>query len=202
MIFGEKFYGYLRKLRPWQASLFALVLAERLRPNYLFFCSIANDHQKAQLFNDVIDKLWVYHTDKFNHIELKPLVKMLNKCMPKDIDNLGASFASDAVSVLLCSVNALIERNGNEAVIASDIAENTVVKFLEANSEDTANDDADADPEGKDDDLYDNEVMQNEMDFQISLMEDLRKDDRSLIAPKAYRDAIRKEGISNIGISI
>ena len=32
MIFGEKYYGMLKKLSPWRQSLFSLVLAQRQYP--------------------------------------------------------------------------------------------------------------------------------------------------------------------------
>mgnify|MGYP000139328446 CR=1 FL=1 len=38
MIFGEKYYGMLKKLSPWRQSLFSLVLAQRQYPNYALWC--------------------------------------------------------------------------------------------------------------------------------------------------------------------
>lgn len=194
MIFGDKFYSYLKKLRPWQCSLFALILAERMRINYLLYCQMNNDRNHANLYKDVLDKLWLYHTDKFNHVDLKLLNKALNKCMPNldDDTSFGASMASDAVATLLCAINAIVDRHGNEALQASDISEQSLIKFIELN-------------EGtqlSDEELLEHQMMEEEIEFQVSLLDELRKDDRNLLKPLKYRDQIRKSKVSNIGISL
>ena len=37
VVFGDKFYKKLHKLMPWQQTLFALALSERMYPNYCLY---------------------------------------------------------------------------------------------------------------------------------------------------------------------
>ena len=69
-LFGEKFYPTLNKLSPWRQSLFALVLAHRQFPNFELWVDTVKHKGKAE-YNFALKKLWEYHLDKFNHIDLE-----------------------------------------------------------------------------------------------------------------------------------
>ena len=178
MIFGDKFYVYLNKLRPWQQSLFALILAERMRINYLLFCQMTDDKKRDFSFN----------------IDLKALAKSLDKLIfeANDEASFGVLAANDAVGALMCAVNAIVEKKLDEAVIASNISEQCVARFIAVQRGE----------ELSDDDLLEDELMQEEMNFQIDLMNQFRMDDRSKIKPLVICDEIRSSKVSNIGISL
>lgn len=194
MIFGDKFYVYLNNLRPWQQSLFALILAERMRINYLLFCQMTDDKKRDFSFNNAINTMWKYHSDKFNHIDLKALAKSLDKLIfeANDEASFGVLAANDAVGALMCAVNAIVEKKLDEAVIASNISEQCVARFIAVQRGE----------ELSDDDLLEDELMQEEMNFQIDLMNQFRMDDRSKIKPLVICDEIRSSKVSNIGISL
>lgn len=57
--FGDKFYKRLGDLEPWQQTVFALALAERMYPNYQLYAEV---RVKAMLstFRAALDSLWRY----------------------------------------------------------------------------------------------------------------------------------------------
>ena len=99
-LFGEKFYPTLNKLSPWRQSLFALVLAHRQFPNFELWVDTVNHKGKAE-YNFALKKLWEYHLDKFNHIDLEKVLDVFDPFVPdpdKDGDSLGTLFALDAAA--------------------------------------------------------------------------------------------------------
>ncbi len=193
-IFGEKFYKMLNELKPWQQSLFALTLAHRQSPNFLLFAEVIEDHEAKKDFLNILNTMWEFHTDKENHINLENLLETLEKHIP-DIDDdspYGAYPALDACISLSQSINAIVNHFGEEAEHASSASICTVAKYLEFTE----------DAVYEDEELYDKQLIVEEMDYQINLLDRISKATRSPEFTNALRKECEELGCSNIGICI
>lgn len=192
-MFGDKFYKYLEELNNWQRSLFSLCLAQRMYPNYILFCETTGDHEAAHVFTDTIEQMWVYHTDKNNHINLEELLFRLEKHIPEPREDgpYGAFPALDACVALSSSINAIIANLGDEAIEACKASVCTVAKFLEMQN----------DEEYDDDELREMPLMDSEIEYQVELLKQVKqKRDSAHIA--SIRDELLAVKVSNIGVSL
>lgn len=192
-MFGEKFYRYLSEMKNWQRSLFALGLAQRMSPNYILYCEATENGEWAHEFKRILSELWVYHTDKLNHIDLESLLLELERRIPNPTPEgpYGAYPALDACVALSCAINAIISNIGDEAEVASNASICTVAKFLEIQN----------DAEYDDEELREFELMNNEIEFQVELMNSVKKQ-RSPELAQEIKDGIIAIGSSNIGINL
>lgn len=62
-MFGDKFYKKLRKLMPWQQTVFALALSERMYPNYCLYAE-STGRGDTKLIRHALDTMWQYLTEK------------------------------------------------------------------------------------------------------------------------------------------
>ena len=193
MIFGEKFYRLLDEMSIWQQSLFALTLAARMSPNLYLFCSLEHHDALRDAFRAAFDALWVYHTDKNNHIDLELVQEDLEKVMPvPDPDgSYGAYPAFDACQALILALEAITVKNGDEALNASNISVCTVAKFLEVQEDEVFSDD----------ELREKSLMEDEMNFQVELLSRLRRKREPGWIHELYEE-FRSVPCSNIGISL
>lgn len=197
-MFGERFYPLLRKLSPWKQSLFALVLAQRQYANYLLWTEVNKTQGKAQ-FNFCLKQLWAFHLNKFNHIDLEESYAVFEPCVPdleKEADpedpSTGTLLALDAALAISAAYDAIIMHEGDEAEIASRASMNAVTLAVQNQSEEFLDEEA----------LRETEQVDNEVVFQVDLMELLQRAQRS---PELVRQLIRialKDGCSNIGLSL
>ncbi|MGN1393094.1 MAG: DUF416 family protein [Succinivibrionaceae bacterium] len=193
-MFGEKFYKYLEELNNWQSSLYSLCLAQRLLPNFLLYCDTTDNHQAKNSIIKIISTMWIFHTDKTNHINLEDLIMELEHYIPNPTEDgpYGAFPALDFCVALGSSINSIINYTGEESIEACKASVCTVAKFLEIQDE----------TEYSDEELYELPLMEEELDFQVSLLKRIRNQKREF----EFLDNIRKEfesiKISNIGISI
>lgn len=192
-IFGEKFYKNLGELSPWQQSIFALVLAHRQSPNFLLYAEMNEDTAAQNDFMHVLDTMWEYHMDKDNHIDLESLLEQLERHIPEIDDDTpyGAYPALDACISLSMSINAIINHFGDEAEQACGASICTVAKYLEI-TDDTLY---------SDEELYEKQLIVEEMDFQIELMNTISRAKRSLDFITKMKDECSGFEFSNIGIS-
>jgi uncharacterized protein len=190
-MFGEKFYRYLNEMKNWQRSLFALALAQRMSTNYILYCESIGHGEWAHEFKRILHEMWIYHTDKFNHIDLESLLIELEKRIPNPLPEgpYGAYPALDACVALSCSINAIISNVGDEAEVASNASVCTVAKFLEIQN----------DAEYDNDELREFDLINTEIEFQVELMQSVRKQ-RSEELVSEIKDGIIELGCSNIGI--
>ncbi|MGN1281741.1 MAG: DUF416 family protein [Succinivibrio sp.] len=197
MIFGEKFYELLSKMSPWRQSLFALTLAQRMYPNYALWCDVNEVNGGKKAFKSMLDTMWEFHTDKFNHIDLEKEAQKLEPFVVSedksdDMLSIGDWFSLDASIALLASANAVTEKTGEEAKMASMTSLGGVVRKIEQES----------DEEYDDETLREMPLVDGEVNFQVAVYELISKSSRGEdLVRKLYRLGLN-DGISNIGLAL
>lgn len=195
MIFGEKYYGMLKKLSPWRQSLFSLVLAQRQYPNYALWCEVNEVKGGAMAYQKTLNTLWEFHKDKFNTIDLEKVLDEFEPYLLDDEKNdlsVGDLFSLDATLSLSSSILAIIMHEGEEAEMASRASLSGVIRQIEQSS----------DREYTDEELREMESVDNEVNFQIELYELLEKSKREpSLVDKLYKLSLNG-GVSNIGLSL
>ncbi|MGN0893995.1 MAG: DUF416 family protein [Succinivibrio sp.] len=196
MIFGQKFYEILTKLSPWRQSLFALTLAQRMYPNYALWCDVNQVNGGKKAFKDLLDKMWEFHKDKYNHIDLAKEFERIEPFMvsddkPDDELSIGDWFSLDASIALLASANAITEKNGDDAKVASMTSLGGVIRKIEQDSLEEYDDET----------LREMPQVDAEVNFQVEVLELVSKSKRGVeLAEKLYKLGFN-DGISNIGLS-
>ena len=191
-MFGDKFYKKINKLAPWQQTVFALAPAERMYPNYQLF-SETGDFGNGQRFRETLDTLWTYLTVKGSRVDLSAELESFEAFIPDPTqsESYGAYPALDACVALGCAFNSVICRIGEEATEASHASLGTVAGFVELLAE----------RELSEEELYDDELLMAEMEFQVELLDRVSQQ-RDADAILAVRDFAAQGGVSNIGISL
>lgn len=191
-MFGDKFYKKINKLAPWQQTVFALALAERMYPNYQLF-SETSDFGNSQRFRETLDTLWTYLTVKGSRVDLSAELEAFEAFIPDptQFESYGAYPALDACVALGCAFNSVICRIGEEAIETSHASLGTVAGFVELLAE----------RELTEEELYEDELLMAEMEFQVELLDRVSQP-RDADAILAMRDFAAQGGVSNIGISL
>ena len=120
-MFGDKFYKRLGKLMPWQQTVFALALAERMYPNYCLYAE-STGKGDAVAFRHALDALWGYMTERGSRVDLGAILEAFEVHIPDPVkeENYGAYPALDACVALGCAYNSVICRIGEESIEASN----------------------------------------------------------------------------------
>ena len=195
MIFGEKYFDLLKKLSPWRQSLFALVLAQRQFANYALWCDVNEIKGGKKAYQKTLDTMWEFHKDKFNTIDLE---KVLDEFEPyllddeKDDLSVGDLFSLDATLSISASILAIIMHEGEEAEMASRASLSGVVRKIEQENS----------QEYSDEELREMEAVDNEVNFQVELLELLQDAKREPSLVKKCFELGVNQGISNIGVSL
>ena len=195
MIFGEKYFDLLKKLSPWRQSLFALVLAQRQFANYALWCDVNKIKGGKKAYQKTLDTMWEFHQDKFNTIDLE---KVLDEFEPyllddeKDDLSVGDLFSLDATLSISASILAIIMHEGEEAEMASRASLSGVVRKIEQENS----------QEYSDEELREMEAVDNEVNFQVELLELLQDAKREPSLVKKCFELGANQGISNIGVSL
>ena len=195
MIFGEKYFDLLKKLSPWRQSLFALVLAQRQFANYALWCDVNKIKGGKKAYQKTLDTMWEFHQDKFNTIDLE---KVLDEFEPyllddeKDDLSVGDLFSLDATLSISASILAIIMHEGEEAEMASRASSSGVVRKIEQENS----------QEYSDEELREMEAVDNEVNFQVELLELLQDAKREPSLVKKCFELGVNQGISNIGVSL
>ena len=195
MIFGEKYFDLLKKLSPWRQSLFALVLAQRQFANYALWCDVNKIKGGKKAYQKTLDTMWEFHQDKFNTIDLE---KVLDEFEPyllddeKDDLSVGDLFSLDATLSISASILAIIMHEGEEAEMASRASLSGVVRKIEQENS----------QEYSDEELREMEAVDNEVNFQVELLELLQDAKREPSLVKKCFELGVNQGISNIGVSL
>ncbi|MGO4998148.1 YjaG family protein [Oceanisphaera sp. W20_SRM_FM3] len=191
-MFGDKFYKKINKLAPWQQTVFALALAERMYPNYQLF-SETSKMGNGKRFRETLDILWTYLTIKGSRVDLSAELESFESFIPDPTksESYGAYPALDACVALGCAFNSVICRIGEEATEASHASLGTVAGFVELLAE----------RELSEEELYEDELLMAEMEFQVELLDRVSQP-RDADAILAVRDFAAQGGVSNIGISL
>ncbi|MGL5949327.1 MAG: YjaG family protein [Aeromonas sp.] len=191
-MFGDKFYKRLSELQPWQQTVYTLALAERMYPNYALFCQ-ATGFGSVQVFRKSLDELWQYLTVKGSRVNLSAILEELEAQIPEPskFSTYGVYPAIDACVALGCAYNSVICRIGEESAEASHASVGTVAGFIELVAE----------RELSDDELYEHELMEAELEFQVELQKRVafERDSARILAIRTFA---AQDGVSNIGISL
>ena len=191
-MFGDKFYKRLGKLMPWQQTVFALALAERMYPNYCLYAD-STGKGDAVAFRQALDALWGYMTERGSRVDLGAILEAFEAHIPDPVkeENYGAYPALDACVALGCAYNSVICRVGEEANDASHASVGTVAGFIEMLEE----------RDLSDEELYEHEYMEAELEFQVELLKRVahERDSDRILAIRAFA---AQDGVSNIGISL
>lgn len=184
----------LLKLLPWQKVSFITALAERSFPNYKLF-SEACETGDAQQFRSSLDLFWESLTVKSSKINFAIQLDRFEPIIPNvdKFDVYGVYPALDACVILNSAFNSLVgpDPDVNEAINASRVSIATVASYLEAL----------AGEELDEDDMFSDELMKEEFQFQQAVL-DLLTVQKSPDSIKAVRQFAKNDGISNIGITL
>ena len=191
-MFGDKFYKRLGKLMPWQQTVFALALAERMYPNYCLYAD-STGKGDAVAFRQALDALWGYMTERGSRVDLGAILEAFEAHIPDPVkeENYGAYPALDACVALGCAYNSVICRIGEESIEASNASIGSVAGFIEMME----------DRDFSNEELYEHPLMESEMSFQVALMQEVDKprDPQQIFA---IRELASQEGVSNLGIAL
>lgn len=191
-MFGDKFYKRLDDLEPWQQTVFALALAERMYPNYQLYVE-STGRGDAQAFRHALDILWRYLTERSSRLDLSGELEAFEAHIPDPVKEecYGAYPALDACVALGCAYNSVICRTGDESSDASHTSIGSVAGFLELQAGEELEDEA----------LYETPLMDEEMSFQVELLNRVARP-RDAQEILVLRDFAAQGGVSNLGISL
>lgn len=191
-MFGDKFYKRLGDLEPWQQSVFALALAERMYPNYHLYAE-STGKGNAPEFRAALDSLWRYLTEKGSRVNLSAILESFEVFIPDPTheESYGAYPALDACVALGCAYNSVICRIGEEPMEASNSSIGSVAGFIEMLEE----------RELTEEELYEQPLMEQEMAFQVELLNQVSRprDPQQILA---IRSLAAQDGVSNLGIAL
>jgi uncharacterized protein len=191
-VFGDKFYKRLGDLEPWQQTVFALALAERMYPNYHLYAE-STGRGNALEFRAALDNLWRYLTEKGSRVNLSAILEAFESFIPDPVheDSYGAYPALDACVALGCAYNSVICRIGEESFEASNASIGAVAGFIEMLEE----------RELTEEELYEQALMEQEMAFQVELLNQVSRprDPQQIFS---IRSLAAQDGVSNLGISL
>ena len=191
-MFGDKFYKRLGDLEPWQQSVFALALAERMYPNYHLYAESTGKGNAIE-FRAALDSLWRYLTERGSRVNLSAILESFEAFIPDPTheESYGAYPALDACVALGCAYNSVICRIGEEPMEASNASIGSVAGFIEMLEE----------RELTEDELYEQPLMEQEMAFQVELLNQVSRprDPQQILA---IRSLAAQDGVSNLGISL
>lgn len=190
-MFGDKFYSRLQKLMPWQQTLFALALTERMYPNYGLYAEVTGQGHATEL-REAMDRLWQMLGEKGVRIDYAAEIARWEAQLPEPEKETcyGVYPALDVCMGLITTYYSISGRVGDESIDVSKISLGSVISFLEMQEE----------RELSEEELYDSELVALEMEFQAELLKRVaqpRQDD--LIA--AIRAFATESGLSNLGIA-
>lgn len=184
----------LENLESWQHLTFMAALCERMVPNFKLFCQMNELESESKNYQNILNLVWEYLTVKEARINFENQLEKLESIIPdvNDYDNFGVVPALDACEALAEILHAIIAGETLErAVKISQISLSTVTALLETEN-------------GRDfseNELKENEDIQAELDVQWQVYRLLKEcETRDIALILDFKNEIRTEGISNIGI--
>ncbi len=191
-MFGDKFYKKLRKLMPWQQTVFALALSERMYPNYCLYAE-STGRGDTRLIRSSLDTMWQYLTEKSMQVDLSAILEQVEAAMPEPQQEecYGAWPALDTCVALATAYNSVVFRLGDEAYDVSQTSMGTVVGFIEMQ-------------QGRElsaEELYAEPLVEDEMAFQVALLDEVSQPRDAAVILK-IKEMAEQGGISNLGICL
>lgn len=191
-MFGDKFYKKLQKLMPWQQTVYALALSERMYPNYCLYAE-STGRGDITLFRSSLDTMWQYLTERGMHVDLSAILEKIESSMPEPQKEecYGAWPALDACVALATSYNSVVFRLGDEAYDVCQTSLGSVIGFIEMQQG----------KELSDEELYAESLIEEEMDFQVELLNAVSQP-RDADVILRIKTLAMQNGVSNLGISL
>lgn len=191
-MFGDKFYKKLQKLMPWQQTVYALALSERMYPNYCLYAE-STGRGDMKLFRQALDTMWQYLTEKGMHVDLSAILEQIESSMPEPQKEecYGAWPALDACVALATAYNSVVFRLGDEAYDVCQTSLGTVIGFTEMQHG----------RELTDEELYAESLVEEEMAFQVELLNEVSQP-RDAVAILKIKELATQNGVSNLGIGL
>ena len=191
-MFGEKFIKKLKKLMPWQQTVFTLALSERMFPNYCLYAESTGKGDVA-LIREALDTLWQYETEKSMKVDLSAILEKIEAIMPDPLQEecYGAYPALDACIAVATAYNSIVFRLGDEAFDVSQTSLGTVIGFIEMQHGE----------ELTEEQLYEEPLIEDEMNFQVELL-NLVSQPRDVNIILQIKEMAEQSGVSNLGISL
>lgn len=191
-MFGDKFYKRLKKLMPWQQTVYALALSERMYPNYCLYAE-STGRGDVQLIRQSLDTMWQYLTEKSMQIDLSAILEKIESTMPEPQKEecYGAWPALDACVGLATAYNSVVFRLGDEAYDVCQTSLGSVIGFTEMQQGRELNEE----------ELYAEPLVEEEMAFQVELLNAVSqpRDADVILKIKALATL---NGASNLGITL
>ncbi len=192
MLFGDAFYSRIQKLKNWQQQIFATAIAQHLLPNYLSLIALEKGNRKnADLLKGVVEQLWLYGFAQSSVKNWYPVKKSVKGLLleQNEESSFGVISANTAVKAVIVAINSITEHTGKESQDASDLSVENLIDYLECTENRTFSDE----------EIVENEFVQNELDFQLAIVHEL-KAHRSDAMMNKLKQIAYNEGYSNIGI--
>lgn len=186
----------LEKFESWQHLTFMACLCERMLPNFALFCQVTEQAKAKNTYQNVLNLVWEYLTVKGSKINFDQQLEKFETVIPdiNQYDFYGIVPAVDACEALSELLHAII--SGEYLQHAIKISQNslqTVASYLEMSQ------DRHFSPQ----ELKNSEEIQTELDVQWAIYRALNQcQQRDVELILSFKNQIRSEGISNIGINI
>jgi uncharacterized protein YjaG (DUF416 family) len=187
-------FQQVRELQDWRACGIALVLLERMHPNYQLFCE-ATEFCNADPLRNTLNSLWDWLANPDTKkggtkINYEAQRAKLDEATPdvKDFDNYGVYPALDFAVSLDAVLNLMSGEDPQGAVVVSKVSQGCVEAYIEA-------------IEGEEVEIKTHPLMTWEIEVQNEVLELLHsgvKRNKELV--KQLKLIAIEEGISNIGI--
>lgn len=184
-------FQQVRELNEWQACGFALVLLERMYPNYQLFCEVTEFCDPSQLRN-TLNSVWEWLAIPGTKINYEAHRVRLDEATPdiNNFDNFGVYPALDFAVSLDAMLNLMSGEDPQGAVVVSKVSQGSVEAYIDAS-------------EGEDVDIKAHPLMTWEIELQSEVLSFLNGGaKRNKETVKALKKLAIDEGISNIGIEI
>ena len=183
-------FQQVRDLKEWQACGFALVLLERMYPNYQLFCELT-EFSDAKLLRNSLNSLWEWLAIPGTKINFEAQREKLEEATPDldQFDSYGVYPALDFAVALDAMLNLVSGEDPQGAVVISKVSQGSVEAYIEAS-------------EGQTEDVKSHPLMAWEIAFQGELLDKLAQGKRDKLWLKTLRQFALTEGISNIGLEV
>lgn len=184
-------FQQVRELNEWRACGFALVLLERMYPNYQLFCEVTEFCDPSQLRN-TLNTAWEWLAIPETKINYEAHRVRLDEATPdvNNFDNFGVYPALDFAVSLDAILNLMSGEDPQGAVVVSKVSQGGVEAYIEAT-------------EGEDVDSKLHPLMTWEIELQSEVLKLLNGEaKRNKATVKALKKMATEAGISNIGIEI
>ena len=114
--------------------VFAVLVCEKLYPNYVYF-SNKNDWVNSEVLENAISNLYqyIYRSDLFSESEIEALIDEINQITPntEDFEEIFVSFALDACTSILSTLNFILDKNTENIIDVATNATDTVDMFIQ-----------------------------------------------------------------------